>query len=350
MNRYTTSLVKAALSAVQLSGAGRVLGPRLRGRGVILTLHHVRPEPPGDFEPNRILKVTPSFLEAVIGEVRSSGFETISLDEMAIRLSRPERSGDRPFAVFTLDDGYRDNLEHAYPVFKRNDVPFAVYVATDYADGGGDLWWLTLERVIAEAVEVAVAMDGSVETFKAVTVAEKYAAFERIYWWLRKLPELRAREVVAELASSIGYNANRQCRDLVMNWAELRQLADDPLVTIGGHTCRHLALAKLPAHEALAEIKGSMARIEAELGWPCRHFSYPYGCGASAGPREFLLAREAGAVTAVTTRKGFVQERHVAEPTGLPRVSLNGDFQNIRYVRAMLSGAPFALLDAIGYG
>ncbi|NJM55303.1 MAG: polysaccharide deacetylase family protein [Verrucomicrobiae bacterium] len=349
MNQTTTRLVKAALGAAHMTGADRWLAPYARGRGVIFMLHHVHPEPPAAFEPNRILKVTPAFLEAVIGEVRASGFETVSLDKAAERLASPFRPDEQPFACFTLDDGYRDNLEHAYPVFARNDVPFTVYVATDYADGAGDLWWLTLERVVRDVDEITVSMDGAVQRFPAATIEEKYTAFERIYWWLRTLPEFRAREVVADLARSIGCDTSRQCASLVMSWDEVRRLAADPLVTIGAHTRRHLALAKLSSSEAMAEIQGSMARVSDELGRPCRHFSYPYGCAASAGEREFILAREAGAVTATTTRKGVLLARHANRLTALPRVSLNGDYQDLRYVRVMLSGAPFALLQAMGH-
>lgn len=347
MDPYTTRMVKAALSAADMTGAGNWLAPYTRGRGVIFMLHHVSPEPPDEFEPNRILKVTPDFLEAVIGEVRAAGFEPVSLDDAAARLARPAVPGERPFACFTLDDGYRDNLENAFPVFERNDVPFAVYVATDYADGVGDLWWLTLETVLRQADEVTVSMDGDYRHFPLTKAAEKYAAFERIYWWLRSLPELRAREVVGELARSIGYDPSGECRRLVMNWAEIRQLADHPLVTIGAHTRRHFALAKLSAEEAASEIVTSVRRIEAELGRPCRHFSYPYGCRSSAGDREFRMCAEAGLVTATTTRKGLIMPRHGNSLTSLPRVSLNGDFQDLRYIRVMLSGAPFALLDAM---
>jgi hypothetical protein len=49
----------------------------------------------------------------------------------------------------------------------------------------------------------------------------------------------------------------------------------------------------------------------------------------------------------VTTRKGLIHPRHAGELTGLPRVSLNGDYQKSRYVKVLLSGAPFALLNVM---
>ncbi len=127
-----------------------------------------------------------------------------------------------------------------------------------------------------------------------------------------------------------------------MDWDELRAFASDPLVTIGAHTRRHLALAKLSVSEARLEMEESIQRLEQELGRKIVHFSFPYGDETSAGPREFELARELGMRTAVTTRKGLIHEHHADLTTGLPRLSLNGNFQSPHYVKVMLSGAPFA--------
>lgn len=345
MGRHSTKLLKAALSALHYSGADGLIAPFTSGSGVIFMLHRVTPEPPAAFEPNRILKVTPEFLEGVILQVKAAGFDIIALDDVPERLKAP-RTG-KPFAVFTLDDGYRDNAEYAYPIFKRHGVPFTIYVPTDYADGVGDLWWLTLEAAVRQSSEITIEMDGVRRDFKLTTAAEKNAAFDVIYWWLRNLPEGRARAVTRRLALDASVDNAKLCRELIMNWDEIRALSEDPLVTIAAHTKSHYALSKLPEYKVRAEIADSIARLEKELGRPCRHFSYPYGAESSAGEREFAIAAELGVATAVTTRKGLLRPEHKDQITALPRLSLNGDFQDMRYVKVLLSGAPFALFNAL---
>jgi peptidoglycan/xylan/chitin deacetylase (PgdA/CDA1 family) len=343
MSRRTTRVLKAVLSALHYSGADSMIAPFTRGIGAIFLLHHVSTEKPGRFEPNRIRRVVPQFLELVIRQVRQSGFEIVSLDEAHFRLI--EGDYGKPFVCFTFDDGYRDNLEHAYPIFKQHRLPFAVYIPTDYADGRGDLWWLALEKVIGQVEALTLKMDGTLRRLRCGTPAEKEATFHAVYWWLRSIDEVDARDIVRELCDGIDFDADSLSTDLMMSWAEIRQLAADPLVTIGGHTRRHYALARLTLAEAQAEIEKSVRRIEQETGKPCRHFSYPYGDPASAGPREFKLVKELGLRTGVTTRNGLIHPRHALELTALPRISLNGDYQKPRYVKVLLSGAPFALLN-----
>lgn len=345
MSRKSTKLLKAALSALHYSGADGLIAPYTSGDGVIFMLHRVTPEAPAKFEPNRILKVTPEFLEGVINQVKASGFDIISIEDVPERLKTP-RTG-KPFAVFTLDDGYRDNLQYAYPIFKRHAVPFTIYIPTDYADGTGDLWWLTLEEAVRKSKDITVEMDGARHHFTLGDDADRNAVFDTLYWWLRGLPEVRARAITQRLARDAGVDSSRICRELIMDWDEIRTLAADPLVTIAAHTKSHYALSKLPAYKVKSEIEDSVARIEKEIGKPCHHFSYPYGAESSAGEREFTIAAELGLKTAVTTRKGLLHGLHKDQMLSLPRLSLNGDFQDPRYVKVLLSGAPFAFLNAL---
>jgi peptidoglycan/xylan/chitin deacetylase (PgdA/CDA1 family) len=326
---------------MHFSGADSLMAPLTRGIGAIFVLHHVRPKAPERYAPSRILTVSPQFLDAAIRQVRGTGFEIVSLDAAHFRLIEGEYR--TPFVCFTFADGYRDAIEHAYPVFKRHDVPFAVYVPTDYADGRGDLWWLALEQVIVSLTAINVKIDGVPRRFSCATPNEKDAAYVTLYRWLRSIGDTDARASVQELCAGIGFDPAALCAETMLSWPEIRTLAADPLVTIGAHTRRHYALAKLSYAEAHAEIEESVRRIARETGKPCRHFSFPYGDAQSAGPREFAITRELGLKTAVTGRKGLIYARDAAQPTALPSVSLDGDYQKARYVKVLLSGAPFSL-------
>lgn len=344
MSQITTIAFKAGLAALQYSGAARLTRPYTGGAGAILMLHHVLPQKPAGFAPNRLLQITPDFLDNVICEVRRQGYDTVSLSEARARMTG-EVKASRPFVSFTFDDGYRDNRDHALPVLKRHDVPLTVYVASDFADHRGFLWWAVLERVVARRQFIAAELGGRLETFRCTTDTGKQAAFCRIYWHLRRMRETEARGLVARLAAETGIDPHAPCRELAMTWDEIREFAAEPLVTIGAHTLSHMALAKLPAAQSHAEIVGSVERTEQELGRPCRHFCYPYGGADSAGMREFDIVSRLGLETGVTTRKGVIGAGHGL--SALPRLSLNGLYQRQPYFKALLSGLPFALMNAL---
>lgn len=338
-----TRRLQMILSAMHATRLHWLAGGWSRGCGAIFMLHQVCPASGEAFEPSRILQVTPDFLDAALAMVRKAGFDLVSLDEVPARIAAGHTR--RPFACFTLDDGYRDNLTHALPVFAAHDAPFAIYLPDAYADGRGDLWWLVLEAVIRKARLIQLDMAGAVRTFDVATLDGKHAAHAEIYWWLRSLDEDVARGLVRALAIAHGVDGAMMARELLMTWDEVRAMNANALVTFAGHTSGHYALAKLPAERMAGEVERNLARLASELGSRPQHFSYPYGCAQSAGRREFALLADMGIKTAVTTRKGMIFPEHVAHMTALPRFSLNGDFQDLRHLEVLLSGAPFALLN-----
>jgi peptidoglycan/xylan/chitin deacetylase (PgdA/CDA1 family) len=336
------TVIRTGLEALYFTGAHWLMRPVVGGVGAILTLHHVRPARPDGFQPNRILEVTPAFLEGVIRRLRRSSLDIVSLDEMHRRLV--ERDFSRRFICLTFDDGYRDNKLWAYPILKQHQIPFAIYVPTSFPDRMGELWWLVLEAVIANNTRIGLLVDGKERWFFCESVQEKRDLYDSIYWWLRSFKtEEELRRVVRDLAARYRVDIAAFCEELCMTWQELDELASDPLVTIGAHTVNHVMLRKVPDKVVRAEMEMSRAVIEAALGKRPEHLSYPVGDPSAAGPREFAIAAELGFKTAVTTRPGVLFPEHRKHLMALPRISLNGEFQQQRHAKVLMSGAATAM-------
>ena len=264
------------------------------------------------------------------------------MDEVHQRLA--ERNFSRRFACFTLDDGYRDNRDHALPVLREFDAPCTVYAVSDFAEGTGRLWWVALEMTIAGANAIEVEIGGTAARFDTATPAAKQFAFDRLHDWLRSLPdEHDAEREISALCRRHGVDESAICRELCMSWDELKLFANDPLVTFGAHTITHCNLAKQSEENALHELSTSRRRLEQALGRPALHLAYPYGDRIAAGPREFALAKATGFKTAGTTRPGMIFPESADYLTALQRVSLNGNYQDKRFLPVVTCGAATAV-------
>src|ERR1700752_2219788 len=186
MKQLRSNVIRAGLEVLYFSGAHHLFRPVFAGLGSIFMLHHVRPARDAQFQPNRHLEVTPDFLRAALAYLRSRDTDIVTMDELCRRLT--ERDFSRRIACFTFDDGYRDNRDFALPVMREFDAPFTVYVASDFAEGGGRLWWTALEMVIAKASAVEAKIGGAAVRLDTSTPAAKHTAFDRLHDWLRRLP------------------------------------------------------------------------------------------------------------------------------------------------------------------
>jgi peptidoglycan/xylan/chitin deacetylase (PgdA/CDA1 family) len=342
MKQLRNTVIRAGLGALYFSGAHYLLRPIFAGVGAVFMLHHVRPPRADEFQPNRHLEVTPEFLRAMLTHLRAHGVEIVTMDEVHRRLV--ERNFSRRFACLTLDDGYRDNRDFAAPVLRDFDAPFTVYVASDFAQGTGRLWWIALERVIASASVIEAEIGGVAVRLDASTPAAKQAAFDRLHDWLRALPgDHDIQREVSALCTRHGVDELAISGELCLSWDELKRFADEPLLTVGAHSITHCNLAKQTEAIASDEMATSRARIESVVQRPVLHFAYPYGDKVAANAREFALAHAAGFKTAVTTRPGMIFPENAGHMTALPRVSLNGNYQNARILPVLTSGAATAM-------
>lgn len=329
---------KLAFLTIHYGGLGALAQPLIGGVGAILMLHRVTASPETADGPNRGLTVTPQFLDALIGEMKRMGYSFVSMDEVVARLQSGSNRGQ--FAAITADDGYRDNLTEALPVLESHAAPIAIYVAPGLTSGTVDPWWVVLEELIAAGRPLAVKLSDGDMCFDCSTVKGRTEAFAQLSHYLTS--QVREEDQAAVLRGWVklaGLDAPSPGGKLLMNWDEIRRIAAHPLVTIGAHTVHHYNLKRLSREAAIQEMYRSRSMIEAEIGMMPLHFAYPYGSPAAAGQRETELAREAGYLSAVTTRHGVLLPGHAQTLHALPRLSVNGRHQDIVALRAMLSGA-----------
>ncbi|HEY4139995.1 MAG TPA: polysaccharide deacetylase family protein [Pseudolabrys sp.] len=338
-------IIRTGLETLYFTGMHHFMRPLVGGVGSILTMHHVRPKRPDSFQPNRLLEITPKFLEKLLRRLKRARIDVISLDEMHQRFI----TGDfkRRFVCITFDDGYKDVKEFAYPLLRKYELPFAMYIPTSFPDRLGEIWWIALEAVIAQNSRVGALINGEERFFDCGTVREKRELYDAMYGYIRSMKtEDELRKFVRDLCATYRVDIGAFCRDLCMDWQELADMAADPLVTMGAHTVNHVMLKKIASDDTVrAEMEMSRSVLEAALGKRPEHLAYPVGDPTSAGPREFRIAAELGFKTATTTRPGVLFKVHRDHLTALPRISVNGEFQSQRYVKVLMSGAGTALLN-----
>ena len=287
------------------------------GFGTIYMLHRVCPHDPKALHPNENLKVSPEFLERFIIKKRKK-YDFISLDSLAEIINsgiKPER----PFICFTLDDGYKDNLEYAAPIFEKYKVPYTIYVTACFPNRTAFLWWFILEDIILNNSSIKLS-NGT--TFSAKNKDEKEETFLAVRTVLLENSKTDFKETFYSLLADYTQQNSFDLNTYALSWEDITTLAVSPLCTIGAHTKNHAALSKLDKVSALEEIMQGKNELENKLGKPVVHFAYPYGSAAEVSEREYALAKKCGFKTAVLSYGGNFKRLHGCNLFALPRKML----------------------------
>lgn len=334
--------IRAGLEVSSLT-AVRSAFPSLAGRGVIFTLHHVRPGGAASaFAPNVQLSVTPQFLEEAIQAALECGLVPVHLHDLPALLADSHEG--RSFCAFTLDDGYRNNAEYAAPIFRKYAVPYTIFITPGFVERTRSLWWETAAALTQKAASFEFDFGTGSEQVACASPSQKAEAFTRLEDFVQNFSEDEAVDRIDRAARQHGVDPTAIVDELVMNEDELSMLSEDPLVHFGAHTMTHVNMRKIDAARLAYEIAESTRQVEAYTGHRPLSFSYPYGWVKAVGEREAKAVRDAGFSAAVTTQAGVIGPHSLEKSTQLPRVSLNGRFQKKRFVKALISGLPFRFI------
>jgi len=322
-----THLQKKIISyaAPLMSGLGihKIFAPLYAGVGHILMFHRIV-ESTDEYRihNHESLEITPEQLRATVHFFKKRGYVFYSLDQ----LYEVMRSGKftQKFVVLTFDDGYLDNYELAYPILKELEVPFCIYVTTNFPDRKAILWWYLLEDMIRAQDRIQFTFGGEKYDIPAASHLEKEEAFSRIRRLItQQFDSEHYTEQLYQIFKSYQQDLFLYAEKMAMSWDQIKEISQDKWVTIGAHTVNHYPLRQLREKELAPEIMNSKALLESHLGQKINHFAYPFGKATEADQREFDYIKKQGFKTAVTTRMSNIFPAHSQYLEALPRININ---------------------------
>jgi peptidoglycan/xylan/chitin deacetylase (PgdA/CDA1 family) len=324
------------LEFLYFTGCARAAEWWRAGEGIILKFERVRPPRSGLFQPLKSQEIAPDRLDRVLRRLRRWNYDIIPIGEIAGRLLRP---GARPrrFACLTFDIGYRDFLDHAWPILKQHNAPATLYVPANFADQLGELWWLALEAIIAHNDRVGLFIADRELRLDCRTVTDKNEAFAFLSETLGAMTPAECSTAIRDLCRRYGVDLSAISARELLSWPEIARLAADPLLTIGSASLTYPVLSRLDRQQSERELRMGRAVAEGAVGKSVLHLAYPHGTGGTFGRREMMLASELGFASAVTAEPGVVKPGDV-EMMALPRISWDGRRPSLRAWRALLSG------------
>ncbi|AQT61421.1 polysaccharide deacetylase family protein [Cellvibrio sp. PSBB023] len=225
-------------------------------------------------------------------------FQPMTLAALAQTIKQTGRTPDNA-VVITVDDGYRDFYEVAYPLLKHYQVPATFFVTTGFVNQDLWLWpdqvlWLLRNRTSSSGSLIV----GDKRFDLAESVKE--------LWWPLVLHLLTVENhirlsAIAELArcSEVSLPSTAPDEFSAVTWAQLEEMQQQG-IEIGGHTLSHPSLGHMPVAEAQVEINGSFDVLRQHLGDRPRTFCYPNGQPADYSEEIKKVVSQSGFLAAVT--------------------------------------------------
>ncbi len=314
--------------------------PFYSGKGSIVFMHKVvkSKNTTNRLYLNLANEITIDYLERLIHYFKTKNYRFISLDQLYNELLLSKKP-KRKFICFTFDDGYRDNISLAYPVFKKHNIPFAIYITNCFPNKTALLWWYFIEDIIIENNTVEITINDKTESFSSQTIEQKEATFYTLRNLFLKANKDQLLNYIQQLEKRYDKTIQAYVERESLSWEEISTLSSDNLVTIGCHTVNHLPLNQLSKEELIKEVKNSKEEIEKQINKKVNHFAYPFGTASEIGMREVNIINELSLFkTATTTRTGNIVNKHKNHLSTLPRIQVLGQWEDFRVLDLYLSG------------
>lgn len=229
----------------------------------------------------------------------------VSLNELVRLISEGEKLPANTTAI-TIDDGYKDAYEIAFPLLRKHELPATLFAITDFVDQKIWLWTDLMRFVLLETNSTEIYMNRENGEDIRGRLAGENSRIElagRINEELKKLPEAEKTERIREFAGMMHVSipdVPTQSYSAI-TWEQALEM-DRTGIAIESHTVTHPILTNVDEIGLKSELAASKEILEKHLEKKVRHFCYPNG---TYDQRVRDAVEKAGYASSVTTKYGF---------------------------------------------
>ncbi len=321
---------QCVISAANQFGPHRFAGFGRDPQLWVLMYHRILPKEDIRYrleEPGMI--VTPETFALHLRQLKQH-FDVIDLREW-LELRAKGKPLPRRACAITFDDGWYDNYEFALPIIQQEQVPVTLFAVVEKIGTDFQFWPNLVSALLASNATNAMAehpvFARALQQVSSVTDTSNREYMAAV---IRALKQSSDVDIFAAL-DAIGWQQHLAFtlpRGL-MNWDELRAMANSGWVKVGSHTCNHKRLNNtLPAADIIHEVVDSKTLLAQQLPEAIDIFCFPngdYNTTALESVRSTYMA-------AVTTQRGIVNAR-TTPAHQLCRIGLH---ENVSYTARLL--------------
>ena len=258
----------------------------------------------------------------------------LSMDEV-VEIGISGEPWPKKSVAVTFDDGFANNHSLAAYVLADVGVPATFYVCPGMMDTTHMFWVDQLEDCLNRSAResINITLDGVARTYNLKDLTHRIAALENIKTVCKRVPVAEKTRILKQVeeATEIEPSPDSWPHYRPASWQQIRDLADNPLFIVGGHSLYHDILALQGRERACLDICTSLRLLEYQLDRPIRHYSYPEGQTHHYNDEVIAALRAEGVICSPSAIVGMNQA--------------NLDLFHLRRVMVGFYGLPLPHLD-----
>ncbi len=234
--------------------------------------------------------------------------DVLPLSYLAEMLAINEKLPPNSVAI-TIDDGYADAYEVAFPVLKKFDFHATLFAITDFVEGKIWLWTDKMRFILQQTAKNKLHVEfENYDTIEADLVGDFHRSnvADQVNSILKKMPNSKKEAKILEIAKSMDVDVPETppMEFAAITWEMAREM-DANNLNIESHTVTHPILTNIDQNQLNFELAGSKKRLETQLDRAVKAFCYPNGV---FDENVWKAVENAGYSAAVTTKYGFAQK------------------------------------------